>query len=140
MARTAQALVEGILLRDYDTDDRPSLTPFIRAANVIVTRVAACATRKSISLSSDELREIETWLAAHCYCLSDQTYAAKQTEGANATFHGQTGLNLDSTRYGQMAQALDYSGCLVNISKRQFASVDWLGKRPSEQTDFVDRD
>ena len=57
-----------------------------------------------------------------------------------------TGKSLDSTHYGQTAKLLDTSGCLAEISKeaetggKTTVGIDWLGKPPSEQTDYVDRD
>ncbi len=140
--RTTTSAVAAVMLpgKDYDTDAAPSLQPFIDTASVIVDRVNTCATNKGITLSVGELELIERWLAAHCYCMSDQTYASKNTEGAGASFHGQTGLNLDATKYGQMAQSLDYSGCLSAINKRARASGFWLGKAPSSQINYNDRD
>jgi hypothetical protein len=125
---------------DYDLDNEPSLEPFIDTATVIVTRVAACAVRKGITLSAAELELIERWLAAHCYVQSDQTYANKSTGGASAGFQGQYGMQLMNSKYGQMALSVDYSGCLNAITTRQRVSITWLGKRPSQQTDYVDRD
>lgn len=142
MPRTTEDAVEELLSAggDYDTLNNPSLIPFIQTANVIVTRVVTCATEKGITLSTEERELIERWLSAHFYVMSDQTYAAKGTEGASATFHGQTGMNLDASKYGQTAKMVDYSGCLNAIGNAQRASLSWLGKRPSEQTDYSDRD
>lgn len=138
MARTTAALVRGVLQRDYRIG--ADVAPYIRAANLVVTRVNTCATAKSITLSSDELTEVETWLAAHFYVCSEQTLASKSGGGAGGSFHGQTGMHLDSSRYGQTAQTIDYSGCLAAIGKRQFASMEWLGLAPSDQTDYDQRD
>lgn len=140
MARTTDELVKGVLLLDYDSRRTPSLTPFINAANLVVTRVATCATAKDVTLSSDELEMIERWLAAHMYVQSDQTFASKSTSGASASHHGQTGMGLENSKYGQTAMMLDPSGCLAAIDKRQSAGAHWLGKPPSEQTAYVDRD
>lgn len=140
--RTTVADVKAVLLpgKDYDTEDAPSLQPFIDTATVIVDRVATCATDRDKTLTSGELELIERWLAAHLYAMSDQTYASKSTAGASASFHGQTGMHLEATKYGQTAVTLDYSGCLTAIGKRQTARGAWLGKRKSEQTDYSSRD
>lgn len=140
MARTTDTLVKGVLLLDYDSRRLHSLTPFIEAANLIVSRVATCATRKEMTLSSDELEMIERWLAAHMYVQSDQTFASKSTSGASGSHHGQTGMGLENSKYGQTAKMLDPSGCLAALDKQQVAGAHWLGKPPSEQTPYVDRD
>lgn len=144
MARTDADAVKGILLDDYDpapeVGDAVDLSPFIATATVIVSRVATCAAAKDLTLSAEELELIERWLAAHCYAMSDQTLASTSTEGASASFHGQTGMRLEATKYGQMATTLDFSGCLTAIDKRQVARGFWLGKPRSEQIPYVDRD
>lgn len=141
MARTDATAVVALMLpgKDYDTRRSPSLTPFIDTANALVTRVATCAATKGITLSAAELELLERWLSAHFYCMSDQTYSSRSTGGASGSFHGQTGMALDATKYGQTAQMLDSSGCLVSLSKRQTAGAFWAGKRPSEQTAYEDR-
>ena len=142
MARTTAAAVQAVLApgKDYDTEDEPSLDPFIDTATAIVDRVEDCAVAKDRTLTDAELELIERWLAAHLYAMSDQTYASKSTAGASASFHGQTGMHLEATKYGQTALTVDYSGCLSAISKRQVARLVWLGKPPSEQLPYTDRD
>ena len=142
MPRTTVGKVQNILAAGEDYNGETSLQPYVDAATLLVTRVAACAVERGRDLTSDELEMIERWLAAHCYVQSDQTYASKSTSKASASFHGQTGLRLDNSKYGQMALALDTSGCLQALTavQRQVASAFWLGKVPSEQTDYVDRD
>lgn len=134
--RTDSDSVKAVLLRDYDTRNSPSLDPFIRAASLIVDRVAACASLKGIMLSTDEKLDIETWLAAHAYQASDPGYKSKSTSSASGSFTGEFDKGFESTRYGAMALSLDNSGCLAAIGKRQAASMYWLGKVPSEQTDY----
>ena len=142
MARTTASAVKGILLKDYPAPDeeQPSLTPYIETANVIVTRVATCATARDRTLTSTELELVERWLAAHFYVQSDQTWQSKSTEGASASFHGQTGMHLESSRYGQAAMDIDYSGCLASFSSAQSVTFGWLGRPPSEQTAYSERD
>lgn len=144
MARTSSASVQALLLpgRDYDTDDAPSLTPFIDTASAIVDDVDECATDRGYTLGSTRLELIERWLAAHFFQQSDQGYASKSTAGASASFHGQTKMYLESTKYGQTAVRLDKSGCLQAIAseERKAVQADWLGKPPSTQTDYSERD
>lgn len=137
MARTTESNVQGILGNDYDPDI--VLTPFIDTANVVVSRVSTCATRKGITLSTTELEILERWLAAHFYVMSDQTYQQKKTASAFATYQGQTKMNLEASKYGQTAMTIDPSGCMAAIGKAAFAGATWLGLPPSEQTDYVDR-
>jgi len=136
--RTTNEAVKGILGSNWNGTS--SLTPFVASASALVDRVADCAVKKGYPLSAVELDQIETWLAAHLYCQMDLLYQSKNTNRASATFQGQTGLSLDSTRYGQTAMNLDFSGCLSAIGKRQFASLAWLGKPPSQQVPVTQRD
>lgn len=128
---------------DYSLSRAPSLTRFIAMASSVVDRVETCAGGKDITLTDTELEQIECALAAHFFCMSDQTYASRSTGGASGSFHGQTGMYLEGTKYGQMALSLDYSGCLGAIAsgnQRKTASMAWLGKPRSEQTPYDERD
>lgn len=140
--RTTADAVKKVLAAggDYDAAREPELAPYIRAANLIVSRVNECATQYGETLTSSELRELEAWVAAHCYMCSDQGYTSRNTEGASGQFQGRTDMHLDGTKYGQLAQTLDVSGCLTALGKQQRAFGAWLGRPPSEQTDYVDRD
>lgn len=136
-ARVRSTLAPG---NDYDLVNNPSLTRFIKIASLIVDRVDSCATDRGFTMTSDELLEIETWLAAHYYCMSDATYQSRSTASASGSFRGQTTMHMEATLYGQSAIDADYSGCLAAINKRAFAGVDWLGKVPSDQIPYRDRD
>lgn len=150
MARTTAGAVQSILGDHYgpkEDGSLPSLTPFIDTATVMVSRVATCATEKGIALSSAELELIERWLAAHFYEHSDQMTSRDETGEALAVFQGKTGMYLESTKYGQTALLIDYSGCLAGIQPatddstgRRVLTVDWLGRPPSEQTEYSERD
>lgn len=143
MARTSAAAVKLLLMDDYgprEDGSLPDLAPFIDTASLLVDRVATCATAKGKTLSTTELELVERWLAAHCYAMADQPYSSRSTQGASGSFQGQTGMALDGTKYGQTAQMVDVSGCLAALGKRQAASMAWLGKVPSEQIDYLDRD
>ncbi|GAF90891.1 unnamed protein product, partial [marine sediment metagenome] len=82
----------------------------------------------------------------HFYAHADQLYQARSTAGASATFQGQTGMILLSTQYGQTAMLLDVTGLLAKLSKdaeeggKRKVTAAWLGRRPSAQTAYVDRD
>lgn len=145
--RTNATAVEKVLLKDYDADLRPDLAPFIEAAAAIVDDVVECALDKDITIGATRQELIERWLAAHFYAVTDRPYQSKSTEGASATFQGQTAMYFEGSHYGQMAISLDPSGCLTDIQTdatsptgRSVASGFWLGKAPSEQTDYIERD
>jgi hypothetical protein len=140
MPFSSAGAIQGVLLNDYDSENDPSLQPFLDAANSLMLRVIACATRKRTPLTSEEKEIITTWLAAHLYAMSDQPYTEKQTLSARGKFQGETKMYLEATKYGQTAVNLDPSGCLVAVSNRVKARIYWMGKPPSEQTDYVDRD
>jgi hypothetical protein len=142
MARTTADVVKSILMSDYGpkTDGTlPDLTPFIRTASIMVDRVATCATARAVTLSSAELLEMESWLAAHFYSVSDRPYESTMTDRAQAKFQGKTAMGLDSSHYGQTAKSLDVSGCLESLSKQRFATATWIGKRPDDATEYENR-
>ncbi len=137
----AELLGDGQAGGNYDTVNQPSLQGFIETASAVVDRVATCATRKGLDLSTTELELIERWLAAHFYCVVDPIYTSRSTNGASASFQvGQAMEGFGSTEYGRQALAMDYSGCLKNISLKQRARSVWTGKVPSEQIPYEDRD
>lgn len=138
MPRTTSSAVETLLAGDYD--GTTSLTPHIDTATAIVDRVEDCAAARDRTLTEVELELIERWLAAHFYAMVDQPYQSKTTGRSSATFQGRTGMHFEATKYGQSAVNVDYSGCLAAIGKRRSARVVWLGKPPSSQVDYVDRD
>lgn len=142
MATTSDA-VKGLLLSDYGrtTDGTlPDLSPFIATASAVVARVSACATRKAATLSADELSMMEAWLAAHFYKQSDQAVTSESTEGASASYQGQTGMGLEGTKYGQTALSLDFTGCLAAVAKGgRRVGISWLGKTEAEQLTYRQR-
>ena len=145
MARTTAAAVQLILNDDYgqlEDGSLPSLTPFIDTANAIVSRVATMAVAAGFTLSTAELELIERWLSAHAYVMNDQVAKNRSfAGGVSATYQGEQGMYFEASKYGQMAMALDFSGSLRKISRGSTTiGVSWLGKPPSEQIDYADRD
>lgn len=137
--RTSLDAVEAIL--GPNMAEGTDLQPFIDTATAIVDGVEECADG---GLSETKLELIERWLSAHCYAQMDQTKASKGTEGASASYHGQTGMFLRGTKYGQMALTLDSTGCLSSLTDpdtntRVTAGGFWAGRKPSDQTDYDDR-
>lgn len=125
MAYTTVVAVQAVLADDYNL--RTDLQQFIDTADIIIQRAKIAAANRGISLSDQELEMIERWLAAHMYCMSNPQYQSEATGGIAVSYTGQTGLHLESTRYGQMAITLDYSGCLNFISNRYVAKAVHLG-------------
>lgn len=135
--RTNDALVKEVLGDNYDS--RSKLGQFILMANLLVSRVATCAAAKGLPLTTEELKVLETWVAASNYCASDAMYMQRSTSSASGSFQRTTGKGLDGNEYGQMALRLDTSGCLASMNSAQRAEIGWLGLRDSEQTDYRDR-
>lgn len=129
MARTTTDDVEEILEMTPGLD----VTPYITAANLLITRVNTCATNKGITLTSAELEQMERWMAAHFYTVRDQRYIEKWTEKAKGMFDRKND-------YAATAKALDPSGCLAAFLSGKRLVAAWLGKAPSDQTDYEDRD
>lgn len=124
--RTQEDLVRAIISNSAGIDT----TPFIRAASLLVDKLDVYDTAGVHSVA--DLKEIETWLAAHFYGLRDAQYQSKSTGGASATFQGQTGLCLDLTWWGQTAKILDTTGYLAKLDQeakggKRVASMQWLG-------------
>ena len=114
--------------------------PFIRTANRLTDKVSAADVDGDLGV--ELLIEIETYLAAHLCAQRDPQYSSKSTGGASGQFQGQFGQRLDATSWGQTALMLDATGYLakLNEGKRAKASMTWVGKPPSEQTAYEDRD
>lgn len=131
MARTNPIKVQDILGGNYDTINCPSLKPFIESAGLILDRVIECATSKGITHTAGELAAMEMWVAAYLYTISDPIYASKTTANSSASYFERS--------YLDPAYMLDPSGCLKAIIKGTIASIEWLGKPPSAQLDYDQR-
>lgn len=134
--RTTPEVVQSILGSDYDTANMPDLTPRIRAANLLVSRVATCASDKGVPLTTGELTEIEAWLAAWYYTKTDPVYLSRSTAGRSGAFvRGKE----EPEPYKDGALALDPSGCLNALLNRRRAMVAWGGKVEADQIDVDQR-
>lgn len=145
MPRTVPQAVRDVLRNgteggDYDDVNCPSLQPDIDTASIMVDDVYACSVAKGTPYSAAKLEMIERWLAAHAYAMSDRVYKQRSTLRASGTFGGELGKYLEFTPYGQQAKLLDNLGCLESLGKTKTVGGWWLGRRPSQQTDYVDRD
>lgn len=137
MARTTVDNVEGII----DIDSGISLTPFIEAANALVTERCAAATDSDGNAFHDSTRLelIERWLAAHFYHIRDVRPNIERADDVSQTFRSRVDLGFDLTHYGQMAMRLDTSGSLAQLNEmikkgtKRKVSLSWLGKTKTEQ-------
>jgi len=135
--RTTPALVAGIITTDLSID----ISPFIDVANALTDYVLTQDTASV--LNTQLLRQIETWLAAHYYAVKDQQYSEKKTGDASAKFQvGEAGTGaFQGSEWGRNAMALDISGTLRKLNKGVVTvGLECLGKPPSTQIDYLDRD
>lgn len=135
MARVAEQDVQAII----DADENLSVAPFIATATALTDYVSSRDTKNL--LNSALLVEIEKYLAAHAYAHRDQLLATESQGDASGVYQGQFGMGLQSTQYGQMAMTLDVTGELSSLSKGKVkVGMTWLGKPPSDQILYEDRD
>lgn len=142
MPKTNSELVKKYLGQDYDSLEKPDLDPYIDLAALNVADVIVCAAGKTpaITFSAAKLEMLERLLACHHYKGPDPQLASKSTSGGSGSFRGVFGKGLESTSYGQAALQLDTSGCLRVIDAGRVARGAWLGRPPSEQTPYFERD
>jgi hypothetical protein len=97
------------------TTSRTDISPFIEAANLIVTERLGSNT----SISGTLKKEIERWLAAHFVAVADREDVTEEQIGdAKVKYGGKaTGEGLKSTRFGQQALALDATGTLASLGR-----------------------
>ena len=137
MARTTIDLVEGII----EVDSSIGLTPFITAANALVTQ---CCTGLTTEYPASQLELIETWLSAHFYTVRDMRAERERAGSVEEKFQSKVDLGFSTSHYGQMAMRLDYQGGLasldVSIKKgvKSAPVVTWIGKDREETIDEED--
>jgi len=118
MARTTADDVRKIIEIDLDLDSEDSIIDaFIDDANMVVTDLLGGST----VLSSNQLKSIEKWLAAHFIACSRDPQAQEEgTADAKIKYQGKTGMGLDATLYGQQAKMMDTTGILASkLGKKQ---------------------
>ncbi len=125
MARARPVDIDGII----DVDSGVDLTPFITAANELVTELCTDS-----DYTDDRLTIIETWLSAHFYQVYDQAVANEKAGSVSVGYQFKIELNLFQTKYGQTAMLLDTAGNLAALSKRiedgepAGVSIIWMGE------------
>lgn len=125
--RTTPSQVQDVLASNWDGST--DVQPFIDLAYPLVDRLAAQDSNSV--LTSALLKNIEALLACDYYCM--------QAPLAEMSKIGQSSESYSKRRtYREQAFDMDASGNLRKIGK--VAKVTWLGKRRSQETDYVDRD
>lgn len=135
--RTTSSAVVLVLAKEYDTVNSPDLTPYIELASAVVDDVADCVAARGLTISGTRLELLERWLAAHYYNRMDPSYQSRSTLSASGAFVRDP---KNPEPFKQMALSLDTTGCLAAALNGSRASVTWLGKVPSEQTPYYQRD
>ena len=129
--RTTPTLVEGII----EIDSAIGLTPFIAAANALVTQ---CCTDLTEDYTTGQLQIIETWLAAHFYTVRDMRAEAEKAGPVSEKFQSKVDLGFDTSHYGQMAMRLDWKGGLAALNEEVKKGIKkiiigtWLGTEKTE--------
>lgn len=125
--RTSETAVAELLDRDYKRGR--SLDPFIKSATIVIDRVV-----KNGPVDNETAELMERWLAAYFYTKSDPTYSQRYTMGAGGQF------NRDKNAYLDGAAGIDPTGTLKGeLEEGGSASVEWLGKDPSQQIPWYNR-
>ena len=147
MVRTSADAVITVLGADYGplpdgTMPVAQILAAIDEANLMTTQVYNYAiTYREVTLAATTLEMIERLLAAHNYAMSDQPLATKSNGRSSATFQGQTNaFGIKGTKYGQRAITTDYTRTLAAMDEGRIAVTGWLGKEPSAQIAYSDRD
>ncbi len=130
MARVTAAEVGGIIEWDSDSTKSAyiSMTPFIAAANGLVTELCSDS-----DYTSTRLVQIELWLSAHFYTVRDMRAEMEKAGSVTQKLQSKVDLGFDTSHYGQMAMRLDTDGNLAALNeriksgKRGTVVVTWLG-------------
>ena len=124
MARTTSTAVSGII----EVDSTISLSPFIEAANALVTE--CCSTD---DYDSTRLELIERWLSAHFYTVRDMRAESEKARTVSEKKQSKVDIGFDTSHYGQMAMRLDTEGGLAALNERikkgirSTVQMTWLG-------------
>jgi len=131
MVRTTDTEVKEII----EIDDSIDLTPFIAAANALVT---LCCTGDAVktAYTTEHLTLIETWLSAHMYTIRDPRTETEKAGSVAAKYQSKVDLGFDTSHYGQTAMRLDNQGGLSKLNEQakkgivQKIGVTYLGTEP----------
>lgn len=119
---------------NFDPSLGKELTRWIAKASLVIDRVVTCASRKGITLTSTEQAHMEASIAAHFYTKMDPLYSSRSTLSTSGS------MTRTADDYLNMSLAIDPSGCLAAHMKGQRAGATWMGRIPSEQVPYHQRD
>lgn len=111
--------------------DQHDLTEFIDAASQLVDDLCLTSGYTDVKLA-----RIETWLAAHFYCILAPRRYVENVGQLQSTKETKVDLGLNVTRYGQMAMQLDTAGNLAGNNNKMEKILPkkiralWLGTPP----------
>ena len=110
MSRTDAEAINGV----FDSSlSKTQLETWAEVASDLVDEVAAA----NGSVADERLRRIETQLAAHFASSQDQRISETDRQSVSVSYQGETGMDLDGTKYGQTAKLLDSTNTLENANK-----------------------
>ena len=109
MARTTATEVKQII---STTLDDTIVDAYIAGATELITEVLGSSTAITDTLKA----EIERWLSAHLLAATRARQLVSGKAGpAEAVYQGKTGMNLESTLYGQQVMVLDTTGSFAAL-------------------------
>lgn len=114
MARVTESDVKAIV---PTTLSEEQVTPYLCTAHTLIDSILGSA-----GYSESELGMIETWLAAHFVAVRDPAVKSETIGDASATYHGQSGMGLEFTPYGQQVLMLEYKGTFAELSNTKIAA------------------
>jgi hypothetical protein len=113
-----------------------SMTPFIEAANALVTEHCS-----EDDYDATRLELIERWLAAHFYAIYEPRRLSERAGPVSKQIESRVDLGFDVTRYGQMAMRFDTEGGLAALNEQiksggsLTVGVTWLGSEDEYSQD-----
>ena len=138
MAVRTTASDVGDIVKVKSGDD---LTPFIEAANAIVTQHCT-----NTAFTAIQLELIERWLSAHFYLIYNPARLNERASVVSKQIESRVDLGFDVTRHGQMAMRLDWSGALSALNEQAkkggqiTAGMTWLGTPYDELADIIEEE
>ena len=96
------------------------LTPFIGTANLMIDEQLV-----GKGMTDARLDKIALYLSAHFVTMRERQLKSENFGDSSETYQGDTGMNLQSSLYGQTALSLDTTGTLHNAGN-SFAEMELL--------------
>ena len=123
MARVTTDEVSAIIVENPSAKD---LQGFIDTANAVVDQVFT-----GVTISATLLAQIEKYLAAHFFHLSEPLVGIERIDTAWKEYSkGLLGEGLKFTEFGQQALAIDFTGTLAKLSStRPGSSFSVIGEQ-----------